>query len=113
MENLETDDNFAKIMKKSRLEMPFSDFEDNMMQRIQREAKNKDVISNNMRLSLIFFLLGSIFGLFVGDFLTQSTEAIFNIPKEKALLFFQLIYLLVFLNQLNSLIKLWKVQRLL
>lgn len=113
MKNLESDEKFARIMKKSRLEMPFSDFEENVMQRIQREAKNKNIIFNNMRLSLLFFLLGSIFGIFAGDFLTQSMEAIFNIQQEKALLFFQLIYLLFFLNQLDALIKLWKANRLL
>lgn len=99
---------FFRIMQKSRLNMPYRDFEDNVMRRIEAEIAVKKAISRNTKLSILFFLLGAAFGLLIGDFLSQSISIVFNIPKEQTLLFFQGGYLLFFLIQLDSILRLFK-----
>ncbi|MBK3519815.1 hypothetical protein [Carboxylicivirga marina] len=57
------DTRLKSLLQESRLEMPFSDFENKMMTRVKTELHGKRVISKNLKLSWLFFLFGSIFGL--------------------------------------------------
>ncbi len=51
------------LLKESRLEMPFSDFEGKLMQQINASKKGKASIIKNLKLSWLFFLMGSIIGI--------------------------------------------------
>ncbi len=86
--------------------MPFSDFEENVMHRIQSEAKQKEVFSLNIKLSFCFFLLGTALGLIINFFLQNSNITFLGISSENVLLIFQVSFVLLFLTQLESLIKL-------
>lgn len=93
------------MMQKSKLEMPYSDFEDRVMQRIALEANFKKSISKNNQLSLLFFLLGTGFGLIVNLFLSQSGVNFFGIASDRILLFFQTGYVLLLVIQFEKIIR--------
>ena len=52
----------SSIMQKSKLTMPFSDFEDKVMQRITKETIRKGAVLKNIKLSSLFFLLPELPG---------------------------------------------------
>jgi drug/metabolite transporter (DMT)-like permease len=98
-------------MKKSRLEMPFSDFEDKVMLRIEKEAAHRKVVFKNARLSSFFFLLGTGFGLLLNFFLSRAGISFMGISSENILLFFQVAFVLAFLLQLEKIILMLKESR--
>ena len=98
---------FSELMKKSRLEMPFSDFEEITMNRIKAEAKYKEVIFSNAKVSLIFFLLGIGAGLVLNTFLSKSGGSYLGIPTEKILMPFQVLFVIIILTQLENIYRLW------
>lgn len=107
MSELRSDDKlFSQMMKKSRLEMPFSDFEDKMMLRIERESKLRRSISRDTKLAALFFVVGAGFGMVVSTILAQYHAPIAGIPSEKVLLYFQIVYVIVVLTQLENIIRL-------
>ena len=57
------DDDLCIIMKKVKRTMPSDDFEDKVMARIHHESAYKEVVSNKLKLSLIFFLIGTVSGM--------------------------------------------------
>jgi hypothetical protein len=97
---------FSKMMQKSRLEMPYSDFEDNVMRRIEVESKFQRSISKSTQLSVLFFLLGTGFGLMINIFLSQSGTAFFGIYSDKIILFSQAAYILLVVTQLEKILRL-------
>lgn len=101
-----TNKQFSKLMKRSKLEMPYSDFEENVMHRIRKEVLHRKVFSTDIKISFFFFLLGTVFGLQVNFSLQHSQQTIFGISAETTLLLFQVIFVLLFLTQLENFIKL-------
>jgi len=103
MKESETKDDtfFREIMSKSRLELPFSDFEDNVM--LQIECQN--AVSKELKLSWIFFILGSVFGIILSIFIAQLREPIFGIQPINLTLFFAIIFASTLFTQIDTLIK--------
>lgn len=87
--------------------MPFSDFEENVMKKIQTEAKYKRVIFSNAKVSMIFFLLGIGAGLLVNSFLSKSGSSFLGVPAENILMSFQLLFVIIILTQLENIYRLW------
>lgn len=54
---------FRELLSGSSREMPFSDFEEELMSEIGREHEKKDSIIRNIKLSWLFFFLGLISGI--------------------------------------------------
>lgn len=108
MPELPEDTRFAQLMKKSRVKMPFSDFEDNVMRRIEVEVQYKKSILKNINLSLLFFILGTGTGTAVSLFLPELLSAFSGISSERIILIFQAVFILIVLTQLDNLIKLVK-----
>ena len=96
---------FSTLMKRSKLEMPYGDFEENVMHRIRKEVLHKKVFSTDIKISFFFFLLGTIFGLHANSILQRSQQTILGISAESTLLIFQVIFVLLFLTQLENFIK--------
>ncbi len=96
----------AGIMRKSMLGMPFSDFDEKVMGRIRDREAFKRSISKDLMISGIFFLLGTGFGLFINYYLSHANSHIFGLPPERGILLFQLGFVLIFLSQLERIIKL-------
>jgi hypothetical protein len=107
MENFKVDDRkFYQLMQKSRLAMPFSDFEDKMMQKIHQEAGYRKSIFQDIKLSTFFFIIGTLFGIMVTLLLPKLDGSFFGISSNALLLPFQVIFIILFLTQLEDLIKL-------
>ncbi len=102
------DKQLSQIMKKSQLQMPFGDFEEMVMHRIQLESNHQQILSSDRKLSFFFFILGSTLGLVVNFILERSQHIFFGVSPETILLVFQVAFVLLFLIQLENFIKLRK-----
>jgi hypothetical protein len=96
-----------EIISKSKLEIPFSDFEDNVMRSIDKRFVKKESLRRDFKLSCFFFITGSIFGIIVSIILPIFQRSILGISSEKLSIIFMVIFSLVFLTQLESLMNLY------
>jgi len=81
------DDELYTIMKKGKRTMPFDDFEDKVMAKIHYEHAYKGVVSNKLKLSLIFFIIGMVSGIVLVLLFSLFGSPVFGInPKTLALL---------------------------
>ncbi len=80
-----SEDKLKKLISKSKLEIPFSDFEERVMQSIKKEVDNQKVINRNIRLSWLFFTLGTAFGLLLSVILSP-VSTILGFPVSKLIL---------------------------
>lgn len=85
--------------------MPYSDFDDNVMRRIELESRFQKSISKSTRLSVLFFLLGTGFGLMINIFLSRSGTEFFGAYSNKIILFFQAGYILLVVTQLEKILR--------
>lgn len=99
---------FIELMSKSRLTFPFPDLEDNVMRIVELSQTKKNTIKREIRLSWIFFLLGSIFGITISILLPQLQVSVADQSLDKFVLPFQILFTFIFVNQLNNLIDLYK-----
>ena len=72
--NNNNDRYFRELLSDSRLEMPFSDFEDELMEEIHMKYKKRSSLLKNIKLSWLFFFLGMISGMAVVIFSMIPTE---------------------------------------
>ncbi len=100
-------DRFSSLMRKGKLEMPFSDFEENTMKRIDAELKYKTSIHRSSRISFIFFVLGTGFGLVVNSMLANADDFIMGISPDTVLIAFQVIFVLTVIVQSENIYKLF------
>lgn len=63
MEPVYEDIQLKNILSKSRKEMPFHDFEDELMVEIYKERDRKRSVLKNIKLSWLFFIIGMISGI--------------------------------------------------
>ena len=63
MEPVYEDIQLQNILSKSRKEMPFHDFEDELMIEIFKERDRKRSVLKNIKLSWLFFIIGLISGI--------------------------------------------------
>jgi len=63
MEPVYEDIKLQNILSKSRKEMPFRDFEDELMIEIFKEGDRKRSVLKNIKLSWLFFIIGLISGI--------------------------------------------------
>jgi len=105
------DENFyQEIMAKSKLELPFSDFEDNVMSKIERNVSNKPIIY--VKLSWIFFVVGSMCGIVVSLILPRLHGTFLGLLPNKLTMVFQIAFTLIFFFQIDILINLIRKYKL-
>ena len=87
MKNNQREEQLLKdLMKYSLVEMPFPDFEDRLMDKIQQEKQDQQTVSGNIRVAWLFFFLGLFFGLLITNMTTDLDHLFHGIPaKEIAL----------------------------
>jgi hypothetical protein len=95
---------FSKIMQNSRLEMPFSDFEERTMARINQEIIVKRSLSKYKKLSTLFFIIGAGLGFGITYLLSLPQATIAGISSATILLICRTVFVLVALIQLESII---------
>ena len=75
---MEEDKKLHRLMSESFVEIPFADFEDRLMVRIRKEAREKRSMLHNMRLSWLFFTIGALFGIGATVLLPFIKHSFFN-----------------------------------
>jgi TRAP-type C4-dicarboxylate transport system permease small subunit len=105
MDELENNNAFADVMAKGKLEMPFSDFEDNVMQLIEEKTARKSTITRELKLSRFFFIVGSIFGFVISILLSQVKEPFLGVDQNIIALTFQIGFATLFFTQVESYLK--------
>jgi hypothetical protein len=103
-----TDKQFAQLMRNSKLEMPFSDFEDKVMARVHQQAVAKNAISIYKKLALVFFIIGAGAGLLVTWLLSIPVATIGGVQSTTVLLIVRTAYVLLVLTQLDTIISLFR-----
>ena len=92
----------SKMIRRAKLEMPFSDFEDIVMERIEKESVQSRVFSRDRRLSMFFFLLGTTLGMVLNSILQKAEYSFLGMSSELTHSLFQFAFVLVFLLILES-----------
>ena len=104
---LPTDRSFSEMMKYSKLAMPFSDFEERTMARINKESIVKQSVSKYKKLAVLFFIMGTGFGFVLTYFLSLPETTVFGISSDTLLLICRLGYFFLVLTQLNNILDLF------
>ncbi len=98
----------GELMGKSANAMPFADFEERLMNRIQREGERSRSFWRNLKLSWLFFAIGTLFGLFLSVLLERMDWTVFGWPTHRVILVAQLFFSVVILTQFDKLLELTK-----
>lgn len=105
----EKEDIFIKeLMGKSGVKMPFDDFEEKLMQQIHREAKTSRSFLKDIKLSWIFFVVGTLFGLVLSIVVGEMNRTILGFPAQILGLVIQAIVVIFLLLQFDKLFRLTK-----
>jgi len=109
MKTEETDEAFFReLMPKSKLDVPFPDFDDRLMLLVQKKELQKASISRDVKLSWIFFILGSVFGIIISVILPRLHLSEQGIPLEKFTVPFLIVFSYLLVTQLNSFLDFFK-----
>lgn len=109
MNDTDKEETFIReIMSKSKLTVPFSDFDEKMMFLITRIHSRKVSFTRELTLAWIFFLLGSIFGIIVSIVLPTMQEPVMGISLYKIAPFFQIVVAILLVTQLDHFISFYK-----
>ena len=104
---MEEDNNeifFREIMKKSRLDMPFPDVEDDIMNHIEAQEEMRNEQSQYMRWSWISFVTGTVFGVILTMLLPNLEFQIQGISANSLILLIELVIAIAIVLNLENLI---------
>ena len=99
---------FTELMSKSKLEVPFSDFDDKVMILVELSQKRRNITKRDIKLSWICFLAGSVFGIFISIILPKFHDPVLGISIDKFTIPFQILFALLFATQINNLLDYYK-----
>jgi hypothetical protein len=105
LSQFQKDQSFSEMMKKSKLAMPFSDFEERTIARIHKENIFKHSISKYKKLAILFFIMGTGFGFATTYFLSLPNTSIADMSSDTILLVCRLSYVFLILTQLNAILR--------
>ena len=108
METNSEDIYFRKLIAKSKLNVPFSDFDEKVMFKINKSLSKKTTLSKDLKLAWIFFILGSVFGIFVSVIIPTIQKPVFGIHLDRLSTLFQIGFTLLVTTQLNNLLSFYK-----
>lgn len=111
MKEIDSEMTFRKMMSKSKLEVPYPEFEDNVMRLIEKKVLKKDSISRDIKLSWVFFILGSTFGIIVTILLPKIQQPVLGMDLDNLTMPFLIIFSFLLLSQIDSLIDFYKRQK--
>ncbi|MFD2554647.1 hypothetical protein [Sphingobacterium tabacisoli] len=110
---MEHNDKLYDLLKNSKLELPFDDFESRMMQQIVDFEKAKVQMHQSKKMALLFFLIGTVFGMLLNYGLGLALAS-YGLPQaslDKISFFSQLIYVILIVLFSDKLWKLFKMTR--
>lgn len=107
--NSDKEEKFIReLMTKSKKEMPFTDFEERLMLQIHKEERASRSFLKDVRLSWFFFVVGTLFGLFLNILVAEINTPVFGLPAQRWVLIIQSIFVIFMLFQFDKLIGLTK-----
>jgi hypothetical protein len=113
MKEIDSEDTYFKeIMSNSRLDVPFLDFDNKVMGLIEKRLSKKVSITRDIKLSWLFFILGSIFGIIVSIMLPKLQDSMIGIPIEKITIIFLIVFSYIIMTQLDNFIDFYKRKRI-
>lgn len=113
MKEIDSEDIFFKeIMSNSKLNIPSRNFDDDVMRLIEKRLSKKVSITRDIKLSWIFFILGSTFGIIATIVLSKLKESFWGIPLDKLVILFLIIFSFLVTTQLDSLIDFYKIKKM-
>ncbi|GGG98651.1 hypothetical protein GCM10011416_16070 [Polaribacter pacificus] len=92
---------FDKLMAKSKLDLPFTDFEDVVMQQIAEKAIQKSSTSKALKLSRFFFIVGSVFGIAISILISELQAPLLGLNSNVIALIFQITFATLFFTQIE------------
>jgi hypothetical protein len=92
------------LMLKSEAKMPFSDFEDKLMEKIHLEEKSSRSFLKDVKLSWFFFSVGTLFGLLLSTMAGGKNETILGFPSRPIILLVQALFIVFLLSLFDKLI---------
>jgi uncharacterized protein YacL len=106
-------DKLKDIMRMAKVEVPFDDFEDAVMMRIEKVEQEKSAVAKTKKYALLFFTLGTLFGLGLNYLLTDLLSSIILNPalKNTLLLLSQILYVFLIVLFCDKVLKLISARR--
>ncbi len=98
------DKDIRELMVSARLELPFDDFEDSVMEQISREEMMRPVVLQAMRLRWFFFFVGVVCGVLISVLLPAIEGPVFGIPPGVLAAVFQVFFVLLVFLQIDALL---------
>ncbi|MCF6356430.1 MAG: hypothetical protein L3J54_01370 [Draconibacterium sp.] len=96
---------FKNMMKNTKLEIQFPDFENNVMEQIQVNEASRRSVLKNLQISWIFFFIGIFFGIFATQFLADIHIPNLGENSKIILLIVEILIVFVVAFQFDSLIR--------
>src|SRR5674476_329632 len=113
MKEIDSEDIFFKeIMSNSKLNIPSQHFDDDVMKLIEKRLSKKVSITRDIKLSWIFFILGSTFGIIVTIILPKLHVSVGGITMDKLTIPFLIIFSYLVMTQLDCLIDFYKRRKI-
>jgi len=97
-----------ELMLKSEAKMPFADFEEQLMQKIHKEAITSRSLGKEIKLSWFFFVVGTLFGLLLNFIVMEMNKTILGLPLQRLMLIIQALFIIFLVFQFDKLIALKK-----
>ncbi|MBI9065353.1 MAG: hypothetical protein JEZ14_25440 [Marinilabiliaceae bacterium] len=99
------DPGLKSLLRESKLEMPFPDFEARLMETIKSDCVKRKSVLKDIRLSWLFFTIGSIFGLLATFILPALNSSILGIDIQYLQYPLMILVSVVIVWQLDAMIK--------
>lgn len=102
--DINNDHNLRSFIVEGKLEMPFDDFEEKVMDSIDKEVVNTIRLKKLISKSWLFYIVGLFFGLFSPTLINYISFPV-GVNKNMVVLVFQVIFALAALFFLEKLIR--------
>lgn len=99
------DPQFKELMSKSKFEMPFPDFEDEVILQIKKQEEHKQSLSRHLKVSWLSFFAGTILGIVLTVQLFQLRVEGLGMSSTVIELMFQLVFSLFVLLSFDFFIR--------
>jgi hypothetical protein len=99
------DQEFKNTMQHSKLDIPFSDFEENVMEKVRKKEAIRRSVWRNLKISWIFFFIGTFLGILVTHYFTTVKISFLEENSELVLLLAEILIVIVISTQFDNLIR--------
>ena len=95
---------FRELMMSAKLELPFADFEEDVMQQIHSETVIQPAVARDIRLSRLFFFFGLACGLLISVLIHRMQLAVLGLSPGLVSAVFQMLFVVLIAIQIEAMI---------